>query len=67
MKIYLAGMGAKDTILLEGCKERGKVFRRLVTFAYKSDAEKILTLKRNNNEKKRTVKRTFVRKTRNSK
>ncbi len=60
-------MGAKDEVLLNHCKKDNVDFRRLITFAYKSDAEKILNLKRKLNEPKRIVKRTVKRKTRSSK
>ena len=67
MKIYLAGMGADDKSLLKAANKINRPLRRLITFAYKSDAKKILNLKRKElNEKKRTVKRTGKGKIRNS-
>ena len=56
MKIYLAGMGADDKELSEQCTKSGVDFKRLITFAYKADAIKIIRLKRN------PVKRRIIRK-----
>ncbi len=69
MKLYLAGMGADDKELLEVCKKEKKVFRRLITFAYMSDANKIINLKSKDtsNEKKRITKRIRKCKTRSGK
>jgi len=67
MKLYLAGMGTDDASLLELADNIDKPFRRLITFAYKSEAKKILNLKRKeSNEKERTFKRVRKSKSGNS-
>ncbi len=67
MKVYLAGMGVDDKELLKLSKKHGNILRRLITYAYKSDADKILKLKQEElNGTKKTVRRIRKRKSRNS-
>jgi hypothetical protein len=67
MKVYLAGMGADDKDLLQTAEKEGYKLRRLISFAYKSDALKLIILKRSKNGKKKTLKRLNRSKTRSSK
>ena len=59
MKIYLAGLGANEKALLKICKKQGRVFRRLVSYAYLKETMQLLNLKEKEN--KHASKRNFKR------